>query len=489
MTGGPMNRAVRRLRRALRAGEDAAATDAQLLDRFVARRDEAAFAALVRRHGPMVLGVCRRTAGHAQDAEDAFQATFLVLARKAASLRAPARLAAWLYGVAFRTARKARAAADRLRGRERQVTTMPQPPVEDEVRWQEVSPRIDQELSRLPDRYRIPVLLCDLQGKTRKEAARQLGVPEGTLSSRLAAARRTLARRLGRCGWVVCGGALAGDAVARAAICPWHTATAAVPAVLTSETVRAAALAAAGNLAAAPAAAAALAKGALRAMWMPKLKAAAAVLALAATVGAGGLFYRGTGGSAARAADQPAAPSDADALRKENELLKLNLQAVLEKLRAEEAAKPGDAKADGDETAKRFAPIAGQFKYKVPFETGETYFKQDARIEILEVWGTEPTIMVGGQYLVRGKYVLPSSEHGKLYFYETAALRGPNEDGSWPGMDLQQAEVRKGRGEFTLLRGMEMPGSFHLRLDGEEEVADVYFGTGDNVHRKVPAGH
>jgi RNA polymerase sigma factor (sigma-70 family) len=283
-----MNRAVRRL---LLAGQDAGATDAQLLERFVARRDEAAFAALVRRHGPMVLGVCRRTAGHAQDAEDAFQATFLVLARKAASLRAPARLAAWLYGVAFRTARKARAAADRLRGRERQVSKMPQPLVEDDVPWQDVSPRIDLELSRLPDRYRVPIILCDLQGKTRKEAARQLGVPEGTLSSRLATARRTLARRLARYGLAVSGGAVAA-ALARQA-------TAAVPAALADATARAASGAAACLVSAKVAA---LTEGVMKAMLWAKLKVAAVmVLAASAVVAGAGLTALGPG--SARATD------------------------------------------------------------------------------------------------------------------------------------------------------------------------------------------
>jgi RNA polymerase sigma factor (sigma-70 family) len=283
MASGPMNRVVRQLRRALVPAGDDACTDCQLLDRFLARRDEAAFAALVRRHGPMVLGVCRRTAGHAEDADDAFQATFLVLARKAASIRAPARLAAWLYGVAFRTARKARAASDRLREREKQVSIMPQPPVEDEDRWREVLPLLDQELSRLPDKYQVPIVLCDLEGIARRDAARELGVPEGTLSSRLATGRRMLARRLARHGLAVACGALAAVLARQAA--------AAVPAALSCSTVQNV-LAYGTATGAASAKVAALAQGVMKAMLWMKLKVAAVVVLT------GGLVLAGAGATA-----------------------------------------------------------------------------------------------------------------------------------------------------------------------------------------------
>ncbi len=277
MAAEPMNRVMRQLRRALLAQDDGR-TDAQLLERFVAHRDEAAFAALVRRHGPMVLGVCRRTAGHADDADDAFQAVFLVLARKAASIRAPARLGAWLYGVAYRTARKARAAADRLRTRERQVPTMPQPAVEPDDRWQEITPLLDQELSRLPDKYRIPIVLCDLEGVPRKEVAHRLGVPEGTLSSRLATGRRMLARRLGRFGLAVSGGALAAVLTQKAC--------AAVPAALSAATIRAA-FASATAAVAVSAKVAALTEGVIKAMLWTKLKIAAVLITAAGFLLAG----------------------------------------------------------------------------------------------------------------------------------------------------------------------------------------------------------
>jgi hypothetical protein len=161
---------------------------------------------------------------------------------------------------------------------------------------------------------------------------------------------------------------------------------------------------------------------------------------------------------------------------------------VLEKLQAQEGAKQGDARPDGDEALKRFAAIADRFKYKVPFETGATDFKDDARIEIVEVWGTRPKIEIGGQYVVRGKYVLPSHDHGTVYFYESASRP---ENASGPIMDLQRADVRKGQGEFTLTHVMGFPGSFHVELVCDENgqsnnVADIYFGTGDNVYRKTP---
>src|SRR5271165_4953421 len=138
-------------------------SDGQLLASFVARRDEAAFAALVCRHGQMVFGVCQRVLHHAQDAEDAFQATFLVLARKAGSVVPRELVGNWLYGVAYRTALKAKAVAARRRVRERQVVEMPEPPAPSGDVWPDLRPLLDRELERLPEKYRVPVVLCDLE--------------------------------------------------------------------------------------------------------------------------------------------------------------------------------------------------------------------------------------------------------------------------------------------------------------------------------------
>src|SRR5262245_40708616 len=169
--------------------------DGELLGRFVERHDETALAALVHRHGAMVWGVCRRLLSH-HDAEDAFQATFLVLVRKAASVVPRAMVGNWLYGVAHHAALQARRAAARRKAREVQVTVMPETEAVQQGQWSDVQPLLDQELSRLPDNYRAVLVLCDLEGRTRKEVARQLGVPEGTVAGRLARARAVLAKRL-----------------------------------------------------------------------------------------------------------------------------------------------------------------------------------------------------------------------------------------------------------------------------------------------------
>jgi RNA polymerase sigma-70 factor (ECF subfamily) len=239
-------------------------SDAQLLEHFVARREEEAFSALVRRHGPLVLGICRRLLGHAQDAEDAFQATFLVLARKAATVQPRERLAAWLHGVAYHAALKLRASNARRRAREREVAAMTEahagPP-------EELLALLDEELGRLPDKYRLPIALCDLQGKTYKDAAQQLGWPEGTLSVRLARARQALAGRLTRRGVTLSAAALTA-ALARAA-------SAAVPTALLTGTTHAGYLWGTGQALAAgivSSRAESLAEGVLKAMLLTKLK-------------------------------------------------------------------------------------------------------------------------------------------------------------------------------------------------------------------------
>jgi RNA polymerase sigma factor (sigma-70 family) len=184
------------LRVALKPGDS---SDRDLLTRFSSSRDEDAFAELVRRHGRMVLAVARRVTGHQQDAEDAFQATFLVLARRATQIKQPEQLANWLYGVAYRTALEARAA--RRRVMEHSVSALPEsfamPPPDDATDLRRV---IDEEMACLPDKYRSAVVLCDLEGLPRTEAAARLKIPEGTLSSRLAHARKVLAVRLTRRG-------------------------------------------------------------------------------------------------------------------------------------------------------------------------------------------------------------------------------------------------------------------------------------------------
>jgi RNA polymerase sigma factor (sigma-70 family) len=245
----------------------------------------------------MVWGVCRRVLHSHQDAEDAFQATFLVLARKAASVVS---VANWLYGVAHQTALKARAVAARRMAREKQMPSLPEPALEQRDVWDDLRPRLDQELSRLPDKYRAVIVLCDLEGKTRKEAARHFHLPEGTVASRLATARTMLARRLTRSGLVVSGAALAAALAQQA--------SASVPVSVASGTIKAAGLFAAGQAAAAGALsgqAVALAEGVLRTMLLTKLKITTAVLVVAAALGAGVVLARP--GPSDSLPDQPAA--------------------------------------------------------------------------------------------------------------------------------------------------------------------------------------
>jgi RNA polymerase sigma factor (sigma-70 family) len=341
---------LRRLRRALAPADGGALPDGQLLERFLASGDEAAFEALVRRHGPMVLGAVRRLVRHAQDAEDCFQAAFLVLAQRAGSVRQRGSLASWLYGVACRVALRCRCAAARRRCRERQVEDMPHPevPPPEPQDWR---PVLDQELLALPEKYRAAVVLCDLEGKTRKEAARLLRLSEGTLSSRLARGRALLAGRLSRRGVALSGGALAASLAGGAA-------TAAVPAQLVSSTAKVAALVAAGNLAAVGPHAALLVSDFQRGILMAKLKVCAALAAVAVVLGAGGYAYRAAGQAPAPRPAKTAEvwePVDTDLLRKEVELLKLQVELLQEKVRAQ-GAELRELKGQ----AGRAAPRAGQ---------------------------------------------------------------------------------------------------------------------------------
>ena len=270
-----------RLAGSLEAGELA---DAELLGRFRDARDGAAFAELVRRHGPMVMGVCRRVLRHRQDAEDAYQAAFLVLARRAGDVARPERLAGWLHGVATRTALEARKRARSL-GRERQVSVMPDPPAphptEPSRPGDDLRAVLDEELARLPEKFRVAVVLCDIEGRTREEAAAQLGVPVGTLSGRLTTAHRKLAGLLVRRGVASVGAALAALTPARL--------TAAVPAALAATTADAGVAAAAKGLAASGAShhAVELAQAVVRALRAARWKATLLLLVGGVVLGPG----------------------------------------------------------------------------------------------------------------------------------------------------------------------------------------------------------
>ena len=216
------------------AGDDAGQTDADLVGRFVDRRDEAAFALLVRRHGAMVWGVCRRVLATDPDADDAFQATFLVLAEKARAVSPRAAVGNWLYGVARRVALLAARSAARRRERTGPVPECPAPEPDPLAG---LLAALDDELTRLPDAYRTVVVLCDLEGRTRRDVAASLGWPEGTVAGRLARARQLLAKRLARHAPAVSVAAvLAGSASARVPdVLGTHAATSPAVSALTRE--------------------------------------------------------------------------------------------------------------------------------------------------------------------------------------------------------------------------------------------------------------
>lgn len=197
-----MEQVLHELRRTAMLPDGAGASDGDLLERFIVQKDAMAFEALVRRHAAMVLGVCRRVTGHVHDADDAFQAAFLVLARKAAAVRPRELLGNWLYGVAWRSALEARTKAGRRHMREKPLDDVPdsKPRSPDH---REACAVLDQELQKLPEKYRSAIVLCELQGRSRQEVADRLGIPPGTLSSRLAYARKLLAQRLTRRGVVL----------------------------------------------------------------------------------------------------------------------------------------------------------------------------------------------------------------------------------------------------------------------------------------------
>jgi RNA polymerase sigma factor (sigma-70 family) len=214
--------------------------DEELLGRFARDHDQEAFAALVRRHGPMVFGVCLRILREAHDAEDAFQATFLVLARQAGPVGRPGSLAYWLYGVACRIARNARARAARRRRHETAAASQSAARREPEPGQEELRAHLDRELQRLPEKYRQALVLCYLEGKTNQEAARQLGWPPGSMSARLARGRELLRERLLGRGAAFSAGAL---------LALLGQAAAAVPARVYASAVQAALAVAAGKAA------------------------------------------------------------------------------------------------------------------------------------------------------------------------------------------------------------------------------------------------
>lgn len=291
MPSPSLSAAIGRLAESVARRADPDPSDGRLLGRFVRSRDDAAFTELVRRLGPMVLGVCRRVVGDHHHAEDAFQAAFVVLARRAADVNPREAVRPWLYGVAVRVAREARTMAAKRSARETPVADLtngrrePAGVTDDRTERDELAGVLDEEIGRLPDHLRAAVVLCELNGVPRKDAAARLGIPEGTLSSRLGKARTLLAARLKARG------------VALPAVGLALLADAAVPPRLLAQTP-----AVATATQPPPAAVAALSHGAIRTMFAHKLKLfAAGGLALVALAG-GLVFAAGT--------DDPAPPKN-----------------------------------------------------------------------------------------------------------------------------------------------------------------------------------
>jgi RNA polymerase sigma factor (sigma-70 family) len=292
----PLNNFISQVK-AVEMGREIAA-DGDLLTAYLQTRDDAAFAALVHRHAAMVWGVCRRILRHQQDAEDAFQATFLVLVHKAAGVADRVAVGNWLYGVAHQTAVRVRANTMKTNRRERQGATVLDPPAPERTDDSDLRDIVDDEVVSLPDKYRAVVVLCDLEERPRSEVARRLGVPEGTVAGRLARARAMLAKRFARRGLALPGGVVT-------ALVLEGGVTASAPAAVVASTVKVASVVAAGQvLAGIPpgvvsARAVSIANATLTAMRLTRVKAVALVVAIGFVCGTLGFSaYRSLDGGA-----------------------------------------------------------------------------------------------------------------------------------------------------------------------------------------------
>jgi RNA polymerase sigma factor (sigma-70 family) len=327
MANGPVNAVLEHLRKLEAAASAGQLSDAQLLQSFLGTRDEAAFSVLLQRHGPMVWSVCQRVLRCDHHAEDVFQATFLVLARKAASIRKQKSLASWLYGVAYRLSRQ-------LRAREARQPVLAAASIADAAQDPshrasvlELQTVLDEELQRLSEQYRMPLVLCFLEGKTRDEAAEHLGWSVSTLKRRLDRAREVLRTRLCRRGVTLSGALLV-------TVMTQDLAGAAFPSKVLVPTVKAAVLVAGGKAATfiVPPQVVVLTEGVLKAMLMTKVKMATVAVLAVATLAAGVGLYAGRGGPVPVAAAQPSATTPAPAPPQKKEDKEAILQEKLDKL-------------------------------------------------------------------------------------------------------------------------------------------------------------
>jgi RNA polymerase sigma factor (sigma-70 family) len=361
---------------------DTEALDEELVRRYAIHHDDNAFAALVRRHGPMVLGVCARVLGDTPDAEDAFQAAFLVLARRVRSVSRPGLLANWLHGVAYRTALKARAAVARRRAVERQVRIVTGTDPLDELCRQGLRLVLDEELSRLPEKYRVPIVLCYLDGQTHDEVARRLGCSRKTITTRLTRGCERLRVRLTRRGVALSSVALM--------VALLDTAQA-LPAVLRDMTIRAATT---GTV---PAGIAALAKEVHMSMFISKLKWVGLLLLALCALGAPAVALTHTAASAG--------PPEM------------------------KRALPQQQAASIDSTAEESEALQGGWEGLSAEHDGKALSEEEARKLRVSIKGDRMLIIPGGEWTPL-KIKLDPAKNPKVVYL--TATEGPDKDKAFP---------------------------------------------------------
>lgn len=296
MPSGELGSVLRHIRRAIGLHQVADSPDRELLERFVNQGEETAFEALLRRHGPLVLGACRRMLSDPHDVEDAFQATFFIFVRKARGIARGDVVGSWLYRVAYHAAARVRAGVGRQRAREAPLAETDVAAPEEAESRRDLELLVDDAINRLPEKYRRPIVLCCLEGKSNEEAARELGCPVGTVGTRLSRARERLRAMLTHRGVTV-------PLVALTAVLEQSSASAAMPAELLDSTLRAGMLLAAGATAGTGTfspAIATIAYGVARGMILGRLRSAALMLSLLVILtGSGWLTFRAIAQSAA----------------------------------------------------------------------------------------------------------------------------------------------------------------------------------------------
>jgi RNA polymerase sigma factor (sigma-70 family) len=460
---------LRYLRHVTPRAEPVAVADADLLDRFLRNRDQAAFEVLVWRHGKMVWNLCRRLLRHTQDVEDAFQATFLALVRKGRSIHQGASLSSWLYKVAYRVALRARAFARRaarpLGGQE-----VPAAGGGGDAAWRDLRPVLDEEIGRLPEKYRAVVILCYLEGHSTAEAAALLGCPRGTVLSRLATARQRLRRRLLRRGVTL---TLAGLTV-RLVDC----AGAALPAPAVTTTCAAALGLAAGKAAGGVASARAvvLMEGVLRTMFVSKLKLALVLVAVVLLAGLGLSRWTGVGPNRAeasetdkKAGDQSAAPPRDRAEHR---------QPAAGEERPDAGRVPVPVQGDGlgfriPQAGEEEHPAASRVTAPRPVGNWERTFgplQVSLRVKAERLTGTVDVAVEKQRisFVFDADYSV--TRDGVLY----GIITGLDIRGAWQGADLQEA----GNIQVLITQMIDQPFSIRYRVDdGILTVKDVKFGT------------